>query len=289
VRNLTALQDRPVEVRGQAPWATRVDAALPRPPFTVLCRTNAGVVGAVVATHEVHRGRVHVVGGVEELVHLLRDAALLKKGERRTDPHPDLTMVETWEELEALAEAGYAPAYGVLRKLEGLQLSPDLLRPRLRGAAPGPGAPRPGGPGGLPGEGVDPGGGGRGGGGLHRPQGQGKGVGPGGPLGRLLPLVGGGGGGEGQLGPGPGPFPPVLCSSCMRLTVHIPEDLARLLRQAAENEGKSMSALTAEALEAYLKERRRRALGLKVLERAGRSRVAEEAHRLLEEGRRDRP
>ncbi|MFN3180196.1 MAG: ribbon-helix-helix domain-containing protein, partial [Thermus sp.] len=36
----------------------------------------------------------------------------------------------------------------------------------------------------------------------------------------------------------------------MRLTVHLPEDLARLLRQAAENEGKSMSALTAEALEA---------------------------------------
>ena len=73
----------------------------------------------------------------------------------------------------------------------------------------------------------------------------------------------------------------------MRLTVHIPEDLARLLRQAAENEGKSMSALTAEALEAYLKERR--ALGLKVLERAGKGRVAGEAHRLLEEGRRDRP
>ncbi|MFN4073539.1 MAG: ribbon-helix-helix domain-containing protein [Thermus sp.] len=37
----------------------------------------------------------------------------------------------------------------------------------------------------------------------------------------------------------------------MRLTVHLPEDLARLLRQAAENEGKSMSALSAEALEAY--------------------------------------
>jgi len=115
VRNLTALQDRPVEVLGKAPWATRVDAALPRPPFTVLCRTNAGVVGAVVATQEVHRGRVHVVGGVEELAHLLRDAALLKRGEKRADPHPDLAMVETWEELEALAEAGYAPAYGVLR------------------------------------------------------------------------------------------------------------------------------------------------------------------------------
>lgn len=118
VRNLTALRDRPVEVRGKAPWATRVDAALPRPPFTVLCRTNAGVVGAVVATHELHRGRAHVVGGVEELAHLLRDAALLRQGERRTHPHPDLAMAETWEELAILAEAGYAPAYGVLRLAE---------------------------------------------------------------------------------------------------------------------------------------------------------------------------
>lgn len=81
----------------------------------------------------------------------------------------------------------------------------------------------------------------------------------------------------------------MLCSACMRLTVHLPEDLARLLRQAAENEGKSMSALTAEALEAYLKERRRKALGLEVLRRAGQARVAPEALRLLEEGRRDRP
>ncbi|MFD3005248.1 ribbon-helix-helix protein, CopG family [Thermus tengchongensis] len=75
----------------------------------------------------------------------------------------------------------------------------------------------------------------------------------------------------------------------MRLTVHLPDDLARLLRQAAENEGKSMSALTAEALEVYLKERRRKALGLEVLRRAAKARVAPEALRLLEEGRRDRP
>ncbi len=81
----------------------------------------------------------------------------------------------------------------------------------------------------------------------------------------------------------------MLCYACMRLTVHLPDDLARLLRQAAENEGKSMSALTAEALEVYLKERRRKALGLEVLRRAAKARVAPEALRLLEEGRRDRP
>ena len=83
----------------------------------------------------------------------------------------------------------------------------------------------------------------------------------------------------------------MLCSYCMRLTVHLPDNLARLLKQAALNEGKSMSALTAEALDFYLRERRRRALGLKVLERAGRALVDPKALEALEEGRRelDRP
>jgi predicted transcriptional regulator len=88
-----------------------------------------------------------------------------------------------------------------------------------------------------------------------------------------------------------GPSSFMLCSYCMRLTVHLPDDLARLLKQAALNEGKSMSALTAEALALYLRERRRRALGLKVLERAGKAQVDPKALEALEEGRRelDRP
>jgi len=50
-------------------------------------------------------------------------------------------------------------------------------------------------------------------------------------------------------------------------------------------------ALTAEALDFYLRERRRRALGLKVLERAGKAPVDPKALEALEEGRRelDRP
>ncbi len=79
----------------------------------------------------------------------------------------------------------------------------------------------------------------------------------------------------------------MLCSYYMRLTVHLPDDLARLLKQAALNEGKSMSALTAEALDFYLRERRRRALGLKVLERAGKAQVDPKALEALEEGRRE--
>ncbi|ALJ90766.1 ribbon-helix-helix protein, CopG family [Thermus aquaticus] len=77
----------------------------------------------------------------------------------------------------------------------------------------------------------------------------------------------------------------------MRLTIHLPDDLARLLKQAALNEGKSMSALTAETLDFYFRDRRRRALGLKVLERAGKAQVDPKALEALEEGRRelDRP
>jgi metal-responsive CopG/Arc/MetJ family transcriptional regulator len=79
----------------------------------------------------------------------------------------------------------------------------------------------------------------------------------------------------------------MLCSHHMRLTVHLPDDLARLLKQTALNEGKSMSALTAEALDFYLRERRRRVLGLKVLERAGKAPVDPKALEALEEGRRE--
>ncbi|WP_155983336.1 hypothetical protein [Thermus sp. CCB_US3_UF1] len=75
----------------------------------------------------------------------------------------------------------------------------------------------------------------------------------------------------------------------MRLTVYLPEDVDRLLRETAANEGKSLSTLTVEALVFYLRERRRAALGRKVLERAGKVPLGEEAFLLLEEGRRDRP
>ncbi len=63
----------------------------------------------------------------------------------------------------------------------------------------------------------------------------------------------------------------MLCPEHMRLTAHLPDNLAFLLRQAALNKGRSMSTLTTEALAFYLRERRRRALGLKVLERTGRA------------------
>ena len=45
----------------------------------------------------------------------------------------------------------------------------------------------------------------------------------------------------------------------MRITVHIPDNLAESLKMAALNEGLSMSAMTARALTVFLKEKRKQA------------------------------
>jgi hypothetical protein len=104
-----------IPVVGKAPWETRVDLGLPELPFAVLTRTNVGAIRAVVLHHDLHGGRVHVVGGVEELCWLLEDVGALKEGGERPRPHPELVGVRTWEELEALA--GVSPQIKVLLEL----------------------------------------------------------------------------------------------------------------------------------------------------------------------------
>ncbi len=116
VRLLTARSiGGPIPVVGKASWATRVDLSSPEPPFTILTRTNVGAIKAVLSHHDLHLGRVHVVGGVEELCWLLEDVGALKEGGVRPKPHPELVGVRTWEELEELA--GVSPQIKVLLEL----------------------------------------------------------------------------------------------------------------------------------------------------------------------------
>ncbi len=65
----------------------------------------------------------------------------------------------------------------------------------------------------------------------------------------------------------------------MRITVYMPDQLAEDVARAARTERKSVSRFVAEAVRWYLAERRRRALGLRVLERAGQARVSPSAIR----------
>jgi hypothetical protein len=112
VRRLTSLPHvaRPIFMEGRAPWPTRVDIEIPRPPFALLARTNAGLVEAVLRFQEVHRGKAHVVGGTEELAWLLEDTEALRLGHPRPRPHPELAAISSWDDLKLLAEAGFAGA-----------------------------------------------------------------------------------------------------------------------------------------------------------------------------------
>jgi len=74
----------------------------------------------------------------------------------------------------------------------------------------------------------------------------------------------------------------------MRLSVSISERLGKTIRNMAENEKKSVSSLTAEALLYYLQEKKKKKLGYQLLALAGKSKVAKDVYKLLEESRMDR-
>ena len=79
----------------------------------------------------------------------------------------------------------------------------------------------------------------------------------------------------------------MICAD-MRVTVHLPDDLGEALAAAARSDRRSLSSLVAEAVAWYLLERRRRALGERVLQRAGRARLSPDALQALHDGRHDR-
>lgn len=60
----------------------------------------------------------------------------------------------------------------------------------------------------------------------------------------------------------------------MRITVHIPDSLENDIKKTSKNEGKSVSSLIAEATEYYLKEKKKKQIGKRILEIAGKVKVA---------------
>jgi len=73
----------------------------------------------------------------------------------------------------------------------------------------------------------------------------------------------------------------------MRVTVHIPDRLGPRVKKAADDEGLSLSALTARALEEYLKQKRKRAAGNRLMELIAQNPVTPDACDELERGRLD--
>ena len=73
----------------------------------------------------------------------------------------------------------------------------------------------------------------------------------------------------------------------MRITVHIPDSLAEEAKAFAGNERSSVSSLMAQALEHFLMERRKKALGRKVLGLVGKGCVSDRALCQLHDDRRE--
>ncbi len=71
----------------------------------------------------------------------------------------------------------------------------------------------------------------------------------------------------------------------MRITTHWPDSIARDAKIMAENEKKSVSSIVAEAVTYYVAERKRKKLGRKVLEMAGKVRISPNVYEELEKGR----
>lgn len=73
----------------------------------------------------------------------------------------------------------------------------------------------------------------------------------------------------------------------MRVTVHLPDRLGSILKQTADNEGLSLSALTAKAVESYLTGKKKRQAGLRLLDLVSPDAVSPDALEELEKGRAD--
>lgn len=73
----------------------------------------------------------------------------------------------------------------------------------------------------------------------------------------------------------------------MRITVHIPDEIASEIQRVAANEQKSVSSVVAQSIEIFIKERKRGQLGKKVLELAGKTAVSADALDKVHEGRED--
>ena len=74
----------------------------------------------------------------------------------------------------------------------------------------------------------------------------------------------------------------------MRVTVHIPERVNNEIKRTAEKERKSVSSFIAEAVQYYIREKKRREIGSRVLDLAGKVKISGDALRHIEEGRNER-
>ena len=83
-------------------------------PATVLCRTNARIIEVILGNH--HR-RLHVVGGVEEILNLAKSGYALYKNDKRNVKHIKLKQFKSWSAMISFNNRYQDPDITFLTKL----------------------------------------------------------------------------------------------------------------------------------------------------------------------------
>ena len=106
-------------------------------PDAILCRSNAGVIAATLTQIE-DGNKPYVEGGADEAAKLLmalRDLYYSRNGDRRKIFHPEISLFDSWEDLEEFADSNeggsYKPFVTITKKMlaEGtLEGAIDSLR-----------------------------------------------------------------------------------------------------------------------------------------------------------------
>ena len=79
-----------------------------------------------------------------------------------------------------------------------------------------------------------------------------------------------------------------LTEDTVRLTVHMRDDPGKEIKTLAENERKSVSLCVAEAVASYIRDKKKKELGERVLRQVGKSRISSDALKKLEKERKDK-
>lgn len=108
--NIAAAANRILELRGEkdlikgcGPTPGEVGRVNQQEPFTVICRTNAAL--CVRAAEYLDHHKTAIVGGITEILALMRSAHALYTGNLKDNQHPILREFKTYRDLQEHAEA----------------------------------------------------------------------------------------------------------------------------------------------------------------------------------------
>jgi superfamily I DNA/RNA helicase len=90
-------------LQGLTNKSSQIVYSLPEDRYTVLCRSNAGLLGEALSAIRAGK-KIHVIGSLMESILLMESAWYLSIGETERVRHPMMQMAGTWEAVQEMAK-----------------------------------------------------------------------------------------------------------------------------------------------------------------------------------------